>query len=93
MKKHWKQIVAGTIVAILLAVTAVPWVYIHWIKADAPKRLSIDDVPTGTDTGTQNTTGTGTDNTGTANTGPALSPNAHDDEEDQRSLEQRLVQL
>ncbi len=76
MKKHWKKIVASAIVAILLAVTAGPWVYIHWIKADAPKRLSIDDVPTGKDTGTQNTTGTGTDNTGTANTGPALSPNA-----------------
>ena len=73
MKKHWKKIVIGAVLAILLAVTAAPWVYIHWIKADAPKRLSIDDatppvgvavpVGTGSPVGTGNTPAATNDNT------------------------------
>ena len=43
MKSHWKKLLIGLVVVAVLAVTAGPWVYIHWIKDPAPARLSIDD--------------------------------------------------
>lgn len=50
MRTHWKKVVIGLVVASLLAVTLGPWVYIHWIKADAPHRLTIDDATPATPT-------------------------------------------
>ncbi len=43
MTTHWKKLLVGLVVVAVLAVTAGPWVYIHWIKDPAPARLSIDD--------------------------------------------------
>ena len=46
MKKHWKKI---TLIVALLAVLSspvtMPFIYIHFIKADAKKALSVDDAP------------------------------------------------
>jgi polyisoprenoid-binding protein YceI len=41
------KVVVGVIVVGVLAVTAGPFIYINFIKDDAPKRLSIDDAPIG----------------------------------------------
>ena len=46
VKAHWKKLLIGAVVVALLAVTAGPWIYIHWIKDPAPARLSINDVTT-----------------------------------------------
>ena len=58
MKTHWKKLLIGAVVVALLAVTAGPWVYIHWIKDPAPARLSIDDAtPASAGTTAINSTG------------------------------------
>ncbi len=54
--KRWVKIVIGIVVLVALAVTAGPYIYIHFIKDDAPKTLSIDQAPTGTTTATAATT-------------------------------------
>ena len=47
--KTWVKVLIGVAVAAILAVTAGPFVYINFIKDDAPDKLSLDDVPTSTD--------------------------------------------
>ncbi len=56
VRKHWKKLVVGVVLLAVLGSTAGVWVYIHWIKADAPKRLTIDDVA---QAAPNNTTGSG----------------------------------
>lgn len=58
MKRHWKKLVGGLVLLAILGSTAGVWVYIHWIKADAPARLTINDITTGTGA-SPGTTGTG----------------------------------
>lgn len=54
--KRWHKIVIGVVVLVLIAVVAVPFVYINFIKDDAPGKLSIDDAPISTSADNTNTT-------------------------------------
>jgi polyisoprenoid-binding protein YceI len=45
--RPWLKIVIGIVVVAVLAVTAGPFIYIHFIKDDAPKSLSLDQAPLG----------------------------------------------
>ena len=47
--KTWVKVLIGVVVAAILAVTAGPFIYINFIKDDAPDKLSLDDVPSSTD--------------------------------------------
>jgi polyisoprenoid-binding protein YceI len=67
------KVIVGIIVVAVLAVTAGPFIYINFIKDDAPKKLSIDDAPIGdasdttvTTAGEVATSAAGTDTTATA---------------------------
>lgn len=42
--ERWSRIVIGIVVLAVVAAVAVPYVYIHFIKDDAPKELSLADV-------------------------------------------------
>jgi polyisoprenoid-binding protein YceI len=57
-------------VVLVLAVTVGPWVYINFIKSEAPSRLSFDDVPSATSTPSSSAAGgattTRTDGSATA---------------------------
>jgi polyisoprenoid-binding protein YceI len=46
--RPWLKIVIGIVIVAVLAVTAGPFIYIHFIKDDAPKTLSLDQAPFGT---------------------------------------------
>ncbi len=43
--KTWTKVAIGALVAAILAVTAGPFVYINFIKEDAPDKLSLADAP------------------------------------------------
>ncbi len=66
MKAHWKKLLTGAVVVALLAVTAGPWIYIHWIKDAAPVRLSINDATPASIDMTAATTATTIGNVATA---------------------------
>ena len=46
--RNWRRWVIGGVAAILLVVVAAPFIYIHFIQADPPARLSFSNPPTGT---------------------------------------------
>jgi len=46
--KTWVKVLVGVIVVAVVAVVGVPFVYIHFIKDDAPAKLSLDDVTSST---------------------------------------------
>lgn len=48
MKKQWKKIALIAVVLAVLVPTAGIWLYINVFKDDAPKALSVDDIPVGT---------------------------------------------
>jgi polyisoprenoid-binding protein YceI len=50
--KTWVKVLIGVIVAAVVAVVAIPFVYINFIKDDPPKKLSIEDAPVTTDSAT-----------------------------------------
>ena len=60
--KRWHKIAIGVVVLVLIAVVAVPFVYINFIKEDAPDKLSLDDAPisTSADTTASTTAATAT---------------------------------
>ena len=58
--RRWLKIVIGIVVLAALAVTAGPYVYIHFIKDAAPKALSLDGVSSSTPSTTPTTPTTAT---------------------------------
>ena len=45
-KKRWLKIVVGVVVLAILGATAGPFIYIHFIKSDAPKSVEDQGLPT-----------------------------------------------
>ena len=75
--KPWLKVVIGVVVVALLAVTAGPFIYIHFIKDDAPKKFSVNDGPiaasTASSTASSTTGSSSTTASSTATTATALS--------------------
>lgn len=61
--KTWTKVAIGALVAAILAVTAGPFIYINFIKDDAPDKLSLADAPGGTTAATTATTTTTAEST------------------------------
>jgi polyisoprenoid-binding protein YceI len=48
VKKHWKKIALIAVLLAVLAPTAGVWLYIHVIKSEPKKALTVNDIPVGT---------------------------------------------
>jgi polyisoprenoid-binding protein YceI len=81
--KTWVKVLIGVIVAAVVAVVAIPFVYINFIKDDPPKKLSIEDAPVTTESPTTATDSADPSDTtittvATGATAPATSSSASD---------------
>jgi polyisoprenoid-binding protein YceI len=75
--KRWLIIGAGVIVGLFVVVQAGTYVYIHFIEADPPARLSLDESSTSS-SGAQPVTGTDVDGAWTATNGSQAGYRVHE---------------
>jgi polyisoprenoid-binding protein YceI len=75
--KRWLLIGAGVIVGLFVVVQAGTFVYIHFIEADPPPRLSLDQ-PSASSSGVQPVTGASVDGTWTAANGSEAGYRVHE---------------
>jgi polyisoprenoid-binding protein YceI len=50
LRRHWKTSLASTVLLIVVAVIAVPWIYIHLLEGNQAAALSLNSIPTAAST-------------------------------------------